>query len=85
MKTWFSKKIRRDVWGIHFFTGENNTRFAIIAYINAPELDIVMPKTRGDGFTMTRWSYEDGVWSGSGGGKQLQQVVRTKLEELFCA
>ena len=79
------KKIRRDVWGIHFFTGENDTRFAIIAYIDAPELDIVMPKTRGDGFTMTRWRYEDGVWSGNGGGKQLQQVVYTKLEELFCA
>jgi len=79
------KKIRRDVWGIHFFTGENDTRFAIIAYIDAPELDIAMPKTRDDGFTMSRWRYEDGVWSGSGGGKQLQQVVRTKLEELFCA
>lgn len=78
------KKLRRDVWGIHFFTGENDTRFSIVVYINAPELDIAMPKTRGDGFTMTRWRYEDGIWSGSGGGKQLQQVVRTKLEELFC-
>ena len=78
------KKLRRDVWGIHFFTGENETRFAIVAYIDAPELDIAMPKTRGDGFTTTRWRYEDGVWSGSGGGKQLQQVVLSKLEELFC-
>jgi len=79
------KKLRRDVWGIHFFTGDNDTRFAIVAYINVSELDIAMPKTRGDGFTMTRWRYEDGAWSGSGGGKQLQQVVRTKLDELFCA
>jgi hypothetical protein len=79
------KKMKRDVWGVHFFAGENNTQFAIIAYLHILELDVVMPRARGDGFTMTRWRYKDGDWSGSGGSSQLQTVVRTKLEELFCA
>lgn len=79
------KKMKRDVWGVHYFSGENNTRFAIIAYLNILELDVAMPRARGDGFTMTRWRYNDGEWTGSGGSSQLQTVVRTRLEELFCA
>jgi len=79
------KNMKRNVWGIHFFNGENDNRFAIVAYTDTPELDIAMPKTRGDGFVMTRWRHEDGVWSGRGGGKHLQKVVHTKLEELFSA
>jgi hypothetical protein len=77
------QNIRRDFWGIHFFADDENGRFAIIAYRDWIGLDIAIPKNNGEGYVMSRWKFEDGVWLGSGGSKRLQQIVRIKLENLF--
>lgn len=75
--------IRRDFWGVHFFTDDDSGRFAIVAYRDRIELDVAMPKHSGEGYVMSRWKLEDGEWLASGGSKRFQQTVRIKLENLF--
>ena len=77
------QNIRRDFWGVHFFSDADNGRFAVIAYRDRIELDVAMPKHSGEGYVMTRWKLEGREWLGAGGSKRFHQTVRIKLENLF--
>lgn len=77
------QNIKSNVWGIYFFAEDGGGRFAIIAYRDWIDLDVAMPKNNGEGYVMSSWRLEDGVWLARGGSKRLQQIVQTRLESLF--